>query len=277
MYCPYTDKQVELEEASFEHIIPKSLGGSNSFGIQVEKEANSKLGAEVDGKMAADFFISQRRNEWDIRGHSGKRPVPRYKGVLEPGSLPIQLDLDKGERKLDVFSPKHGRLLRSEETMGKNLSFTTTLDPVLWVRFAAKVALAAGYLTYGDRFVDCVEHRPIREFMWNPDISGNPMPFAAGHLLTEPESQEERQLRALTEVFGTSVVILVPRRKSLTVAVGCLGRFVARVSLDADTASFPNTGVYSWGHVLAVRQGKLTRGSVVGALRIVKDFSCGPA
>ncbi|RLB45820.1 MAG: hypothetical protein DRI90_28010, partial [Deltaproteobacteria bacterium] len=72
-------------------------------------------------------------------------------------------------------------------------TFNTKLDPVLWVRFAAKVALAAGYLAYGPLFVDKVQHEELRQFMWEPPTEPQETGFAAAHLLTEPESQKEKR------------------------------------------------------------------------------------
>lgn len=104
VYCPYLGTMVQPEEASEEHVIPLSLGGCDAFTVLVDRIANSTAGSAIDGKLSADFFMLQRRNRFDIRGHSRQRPVPRFnKATL--GSRPIQVEIDRFERALRVHDP----------------------------------------------------------------------------------------------------------------------------------------------------------------------------
>ena len=107
IYCVYDDRWVSSEEASREHVIPLALGGVDAFAITVSRSANSILGSQLDGALANEFFMLQRRNELDVRGRSGVRPIPVIKqATMEAPALPVQVELDKRERALRVFSPR---------------------------------------------------------------------------------------------------------------------------------------------------------------------------
>lgn len=99
-FCIYEGRNFPSDDLNEEHIIPLALGGVNSFVIRASNGFNSTVGADIEGKLAAELAMWQRRNEFDVRGHSGKRPVPTYKsGRIEEIDLPVQVQLDKKRRK----------------------------------------------------------------------------------------------------------------------------------------------------------------------------------
>jgi hypothetical protein len=57
VYCPYTDRDLDIEETNREHIIPLALGGVDRFEIRVCREFNSTVGSDVDGALANDFLV----------------------------------------------------------------------------------------------------------------------------------------------------------------------------------------------------------------------------
>lgn len=73
-YCPYTNRGIDRERTTAEHIIPLALGGTNGFEIPVDAEFNSKLGSELDGQLSNEFLIAMRRTKYNARGHSGNEP-----------------------------------------------------------------------------------------------------------------------------------------------------------------------------------------------------------
>ena len=276
IYCPYTDRQLPCDMASAEHVIPLALGGANALTIPVDKSANSTLGSELDGAFANEFPIELRRTRYDARGHSGKEPwaTIRHASYGEP-DRPAQAH----------FHHKHGIRLwdardkRMRSTIG-TFRIQTPLKYDLPVRFASKVALAAGYLVYGDLFRHHVDHQQLRDVMRIDPARLNPnddddlqalqhIKVRIDHYLREPPPESDWQLNGLrtfcSDVPG-SVVILVPGYGVLGVTVGILGQFLATVIAPADTNAFPNKGAYAWGHVLAVTDGKLKRCSWADAL-----------
>ncbi|MCF5974400.1 HNH endonuclease, partial [Xanthomonas perforans] len=96
-WCPYTDKHLVLDQTSPEHIVPLSLGGSNSFEIPVCRNFNSGTAAMIDAKMANEFGVLFRRSAFDARGHSKAPPTPTLgHGRLEDGR-PVQIRFVKNE------------------------------------------------------------------------------------------------------------------------------------------------------------------------------------
>ena len=61
--------------------------------------------------------------------------------------------------------------------------------------------------------------------------------------------------------------MLIPGPNCLMVGVGLMGRYLAMVNVPAQTGSFPNTGCYHWGHVLASTDKGLKRFSWMDGLK----------
>ena len=155
VYCPYTNRDIDCERTTAEHIIPLALGGTNGFEIPVDAEFNSKLGSELDGQLSNEFLIALRRTKYDARGHSGKEPWTTIKtAYYGADDRPAQVRIHR----------KHGiRLWDAQDRQKKSgkgtIRINTSLNIDLPVRFAAKVGLAAGYYAYGKTFRDFVGSR----------------------------------------------------------------------------------------------------------------------
>ncbi|MDD9991209.1 MAG: hypothetical protein OXP75_05385 [Rhodospirillales bacterium] len=270
-YCPYTDREVSHDTTTSEHIIPLSLGGVNGFEIRVNANFNSKLGSELDGQLANDFFIAMRRTKYDSRGHSGKEPWATIKNArYGPDDRPAHVHIHR----------KHGiriwdALDQEEKSGGGKIRFSTTLNVGLPVRFAAKVGLAAGYYAYGNKFRDCVDHHQLRQIMTidpaklqsdNDTIQAIAKKFKArvDSYLHETPSPSDWKLLALRNFCASvdgSTVVLVPGPNSFQVTVGILGQFIATINVPANTERFPNEGDYHWGHVMVSKDKTLSRAS----------------
>jgi hypothetical protein len=79
MYCIYTDKEISHKEATKEHVIPLSLGGSDEFVISVDRNTNAEIGSKIDGALANDVGMQFLRKAHDLRGHSNKEVKGRLK------------------------------------------------------------------------------------------------------------------------------------------------------------------------------------------------------
>ena len=283
VYCPYTDREIPESKSSSEHIIPLSLGGVNGFEIPADATFNSTLGSEIDGKLAAEFLWGLRRTEHDARGHSGKEPRATIsKASYGENSRLAQVDFShkSGVRVWDV----HDRELKKGSGP---IQISTSLNIDLPMRFAAKVALAAGYYVYGDLFRQYVDHRQLRDVMnIDPaklDLNKGPTELGLDHLTvriddylheapSDPDS-EILMLRIFCSWAKGSVVVLMPGQGCFCVGVGLLGYYLAMVNVPARTELFPNKGAYAWGHVVAITDKKLQRYSWVDGLQRWVDAS----
>ncbi|MFC0383012.1 hypothetical protein [Chromohalobacter israelensis] len=165
IYCPYTDREIEPSLSNSEHIIPLSLGGSNSFVLPVNAEFNSDAGSDIDGELANDLLVLFRRRHFDARGHSKKKPKILSKhSKMDSGSRPVQVEF-AGEEGIKVYDPVQKRTLGEEEIAGQQFTSRFTISRYGRLKFAAKVALAGGYFVFGDWFRSNVEHHELRALM----------------------------------------------------------------------------------------------------------------
>jgi predicted ribonuclease YlaK len=164
IYCIYTDKEILEDQTNLEHIIPLSLGGSNDFVIRVDKQVNSTLGAEIDGKLANDFPIQMLRMHKQAKGHSRKKVTAKFKkSKIISSKKPVQVDFtDKG---LKIFDPIEKRHIEKTEYDKIELQSIYTPDGYARIRFTAKTLLAAGYFVYGGVFRQQADHAGLREYM----------------------------------------------------------------------------------------------------------------
>lgn len=277
IYCPYADRDIPEKQSNFEHIIPLSLGGTNELMIDVDKSLNSRLGSELDGALANEFLVALRRSEFDARGHNRREPwAVSKKASYGDRARPAQVHLHR-KHGLRLWDARANKLIKGSEPV----QFNVLLNVYLPIRFAAKVALAAGYFAYGDRFRHHVDHHKLREVMQmdlanidQEDVEGrldeNRFTALADDYLSENPSPKDWKLRCIRKfcdgVRG-SVVVLIPSEERLLVFVGILGKYLALINVPADTKSFPNEEDYEWGHVLAVIDRKLVRCSWAEGLR----------
>lgn len=281
VWCPYTGRLIPWSDTSPEHVVPLSLGGVNEFCIRTEKKANSDLGSRVDGPLAAEFRVKQRRNRLAMAGHSGKHPVVKLKrSELETGE-PVQVTLDRGD--VRVWSPRRKQYISVGSDVPIRSSWTMHVDTS--VRFAAKVALSAGYFVYRDLFRQAVAHEEIRFLMdfdradVTPDEEAElrrraaTMGIRAEDWVRADDNPDAEVFRLLSQAYGhSSVVGLVPTQRSLTVFVGVLGFYIGLVDAPADTAEFPRDGTHDVGHVMVLREGTIRRESLRSAAGRLKQL-----
>lgn len=91
-YCPYLNQDFdETHPFTDEHIVPLSLGGPDALCIRVSEEANSQLGADVDGPLASNWLICDHRVRLNLPGQSRNPPVLQMDGELLDGDRRVQV------------------------------------------------------------------------------------------------------------------------------------------------------------------------------------------
>lgn len=257
--------------------MPLSLGGTNELTIDVDETFNSRLGSELDGALSNDFFVALRRSKFDARGHTRKEPwAVSKRASYSNKARPAQVHLHR-KHGLQLWDTKDKVFVRNFATAQFNIRMNVHLP----IRFTAKVALAAGYFVYGDRFRNQVDHEQLRNIMladlaktdrtdFTNTLDENRFTALVDDFLSETPSPKDWKLRCIRKfcdgVRG-SVVVLIPSKERLLVSVGILGEYLALINVPADTEAFPNEGDYEWGHVLAVVDKRLLRCSWAEGLR----------
>ena len=141
IYCPYIDRDIPRAQSSPEHIIPLSLGGVDGLEIFVDSAFNSHVGSKLDGALANEFLFALNRTKFDTRGHSGKKPVALIRtATYGEDSRPAQVQFHSKDG-LKIWDSRDREFKERVPSFGISLS----IDIDLPVRFASKVALAAGW------------------------------------------------------------------------------------------------------------------------------------
>jgi hypothetical protein len=103
VFCPYRGYDIDEKDASLEHVVPTSLGGTSTFSVVVERAANSELGSEVDGPIVTELY-AHRRITHDLRGHSGEAPRLTSKVSIEDlGDHPARWEQSQGGNKIRLI------------------------------------------------------------------------------------------------------------------------------------------------------------------------------
>lgn len=267
MYCIYTDKEITCEESNSEHIIPLSLGGCDTFSIQVDKKKNSELGTRIDGKFSNDYLISSLRRHKDFRGHSGKIPETKWtKSLIEGTNKPIQI-IFKG-KKTHFYDPVMKRTIVPEELKGTTISSVIQFDKDIRMLFLAKVILSAGYFVYGQKFRDHADHKSLRTLM-NFKLSETKESIKGLKInIVDPLRSIPEDNKGLVGVFqnickgtNSSCVIFLLCNNHIVGSVGIGGEYIGSLSFQAETDNFPNDGKFKLGHVVGIQENELRRSS----------------
>lgn len=266
IYCPYSDQEIVSSATSSEHVIPLSLGGHDDFILPVDASSNSKLGAEIDGKIANDFLMLMRRRDHDARGHSGKPPEPIMKKAKDAKTgRPIQVNLGKNLKVWDAIDKKE---IPGE---GMQVAAKLVMDLDSPTQFLAKTFLSAGYFIYGDLFRHKVRHQDARLLMkgvsklTEDEVSSlqTKMFRSIQADLEDPIQQQEYELQKLfcQLIKGSFVVFIPTAQNQLHMFCSILGAYMGMLNVPADVADFPLDGHHDLGHAVIVSDGKVLRWS----------------
>ena len=210
-------------------------------------------------------MFALKRTKFDTRGHSGKEPTALIrKANYGEDRRPAQVHFHskEGLKVWDSRDEAFKERVPSFEISGK-------IDIDLPVRFASKVALAAGYYAYGNLFRQNVDHQQFRDVMNTDlrklDLTKTPADMGLGHLTLrvdsylrevpyEPANDALNTIRAFcSSVEGFRRGTCPQAMIASVVGVGVLGQYVATVIATAETESFPNDGKLRLGARLGRR------------------------
>jgi hypothetical protein len=174
---------------------------------------------------------------------------------------PAQLIFSKNG--LKIFDLKDKRLLDMSESRGSKVQLKkVTIDIDIDMVFAAKVALAAGYYSYREDFVNHVDHAEFRKIM-NLDKSNLPVDskaLAYNRFYKPQDNDIGYHIKKLaTEIGGCSSVVILPSKDHFGVAVALLGRFLGFISVPSESQYLPNEKDYRYGHCIYLQDGKIYR------------------
>lgn len=266
IYCPYTDQLLGADGTSPEHIIPLSLGGCDQFTIPVCKKFNAEAGSAIDGALANEFMISLRRVEFDARGHSGKPPSAKVKTArMGEESKPIQISFDNTG--MTAFDVRERKVVDISEINQQHITMSFMLPEHTRIRFAAKVALTAGYFIYGDWFRKNVAHNELRAVMnFDPDKDKKEdfkgFGIRAYDEFSEVAEADAAQMAAdkyACQMVSGSCVFVIPGASCILMVIGVLGRYVATLNVTADTEEYPRNDDHDLGHAVLIEKGRMTR------------------
>jgi len=272
VYCIYSDSEVGGGEANLDHVIPLALGGTDEFRVVARSDLNGKMSGEIEGPLANDFLVHVARSRGQVLGHSARVPRARAKKakIVEPDSeRPVSLEFGDKDG-LRVWDPKKKLYLTEQEMSGLTITNSVSIDLSIRIRFTAKVALGAGYYTYGERFRRTVDHAELRALMWSYSHARKE---TLRNLKTRVYDQfseiapADREvvviLKALCESAAGSCVILGVGPSNLLIAVGVLRTFIGLVNVPADSAELRRTNE---GVALVVKNGNLKTISLDSAM-----------
>ncbi|MBN8196878.1 HNH endonuclease [Thalassospira povalilytica] len=265
VYCSYTDQDLPNDKVNSEHIIPLSLGGVNGFEIPVCKKENSKLGSAIDGRIGQEFIIHSARTKHSIEGHSGKAARMYFNNAIDSESgQKVQLTISKNSG-ISAQLPYHNPDLAPPT--GNSFSIPIKVDLDIWLKYTAKVFLAAGYYVYGQNFREGIDTNALRVVMrhsreeiiekYTAEIK--PI-FNAHYIYQEHTSQFTHIFKAICRLFpDNSCVGFFLEWDAIHCFTSILGNYIGSISIEANTANFPKEGQFQQGHFLCVQDGKLKR------------------
>ena len=176
-YCIYSGKYLPNAALSKEHIVPKSLGGNKDLLIKVSSDLNSRIGTEVDAKVANDSLIVFGRMKVGARGRSKQEPVPTFNSATawkrgDPwgeGKPNFRIKITNSEAQ--VFDLKKRESVPSSVFYDTGFVSYFTIDSVARLKFVVKVLLGFGWKLYGLEFERAFDAGALRNILFGAPYS----------------------------------------------------------------------------------------------------------
>ena len=274
MYCIYTDRDVPIEEGSWDHIFPLALGGNDKFAVWSDSQSNSVIGSEVDGALSRDPLLAFALRDSGVRGHRRSSVEPRWRKVTMDGR-PMQISW--GRESIRAWDARERRELEDGEFVGQkmNAKFNISLD--LPLRFVARAALAGGYFLYGPNFkqtVDCDELRSlvfldIEKLRRDGTLDDCNIKFCDRFHQDSISPSANGLIRMLCECISRSLFIATPHDDSISFHVGVVGQFLGSMIVPAKTDQLPNDKEHDLGHAIVLGPGDMQR---LSFRALIQDF-----
>lgn len=272
MYCIYSGKEVLDDTVNLEHIIPLSLGGRNDFTIPVSKEMNAYANQEIDEKLARCFFLATNRHKHSAKGHRRKAVrAPRAKITVGNNTTPGAFRFDASGN-LEIFDPLSGHPFSQEQIHNEGFKIKTTFDPILRLRFTAKVGLATAFSVIGKNFKGSTAERDLRALMniygkhhVEADIYNiNSKVWFWPHHSPDNGKEITEVLVELAHYVNCSFVALINsiKKDHLLIAVGILGEPIGCIFCELKSSLIPQSNNFDLGHVILLSKNKTNRMSM---------------
>lgn len=277
MYCIYSGSEIDKADSNVEHIIPLSLGGCDELTIFVDKNINSKIGSQIDGKLTQDFLVALDRVKYGNKGHSKKEPMYTVKSKTEDGQPIISTFTTDA---LKFFDPKEKEYVN---VSGK-IKMSTNIDLDLRLKFVTKVALAVGYFLFGKEFedyTDCNELRMIinasnlKELLENEPSKFEEIRFYDSlHEINDFDKPMMEIYELFCKYNQKSNILWTYSRESVIVHVAIFGKFIGMINFKAKVDKIPHLENDWLGHLMICDGNRLIRKSWRDAiLEIVEVYN----
>jgi hypothetical protein len=237
-YCVYTGGHLPDSALSAEHVIPRSLGGSSATVIRCSRAVNSRLGHEVDGKLAHDVFVMFGRRDADARGNSGRRPKATLKRTTawkrgEPFILQprYNIEVPAGGQPASIYDARAGKHLPFNVFDDTGFHFQMNIDSGLRSKFVAKTLLGLGWKLFGPSFLQTEPIDSLRLIIGTRDKGALPIYYADQFSIgnENPAAEPFRTLLEKTIRINRTTVLMRYTEFGLEWSVSCVGHFIGSI------------------------------------------------
>jgi hypothetical protein len=160
-YCVYSGKVWDRKDLSVEHVIPRSLGGTSAATILCSKSINSKIGTEIDAKIANDPLMMFGRRDARARGNSRTDPIPMFKKARAwsvgqtwgMGDQRFNISIPGNNKAAEIYDIKSGVKLPFSTLATTGFVTEFKIDNDARSKFVSKSALGLGWKVFGERFL----------------------------------------------------------------------------------------------------------------------------
>lgn len=271
-YCVYSDRYLPESAMSAEHVIPRSLGGSGATVIRCCKAINSRLGHEIDGKLASDTLIMFGRRDADARGNSGQKPrallkrtTPWKRGELMGNVQPrYNIEVPGGNQSATVYDTQTGKYLPPTAFDETGFVFTMKADSEVRSKFLAKTLLGMGWKLFGESFLST---EPIASLRWKVGTRDSPGaslyyldPFTIGE--NSPVKDAFQRLQDQLTRPNRTTALLRHTEFGLEWSVSCVGNFVGSLIYPTRRWLLPTRFAMNGGLLMTVARDRLVFESV---------------
>lgn len=274
MYCIYTDRDVLIEEGSWDHIFPLALGGNDEFAVWSDSQSNSVIGSEVDGALSRDPLLAFALRDSGVRGHRRSPVEPRWRKVTMAGR-PMQISW--GRESIRAWDARERRELKDTEFAGRKMNAKFSISLNLPLRFVARAALAGGYFLYGPNFKQTVDCDALRSLVFldieklrrDRTLDDCNIKFCDRFHQDSRDPSANGLIRMLCECISRSLFIATPHDDSISFHVGVVGQFLGSIIVPAKTDQLPNDKEHDLGHVIVLGPGDMQR---LSFRELIRDF-----
>lgn len=264
MYCIYSGKEIDEKASNIEHIIPISLGGCDELTIRVDREINSKIGSQIDGKLTQDFLIALDRVKNGDRGHSKKTPKYTVQSKTQEGKTVISTFTSQA---LQFYDP----VIKDYVDISGKVTMNTKIDMDLRLKFVTKVALGVGYYLFGKGFEEYTDCDSLRMILTEENLSKlfekqsekfEGMRFYDSlHQINDADKPIMEIYKLFCQYSKKTNILWSYSQESIIVHVAIYGKFIGLINFKAKRNIIPEIKDCWLGHIMICDENRLIRKS----------------